>query len=442
AGNTFGGGSFINWACSLRLPHDVREEWARKFKLPYFVSKQFTESIEAVCQRNGVTEKGIVHNVPNQILMDSAKKLGYPHAVLPQNVGQNDHKCGFCSMGCPHGEKQGTHVTWLKDAADHGAHFIHQCKVDKVTHKNGQATGVVATTNSGVKVIVQARTVVASAGSLNTPLLLTRSGLKNWHIGRNLRLHPVLTVQAYFPDREVKPYYGPIMTAISTVVESRSGTGYGAKLEVPTLHPGLFGVFTPFRNALDYKRTLLQYNHRAMFIVLTRDEDSVSRVYEDAEGLLRVEFSLGGNDRKSLEEGAVASVKMFLAAGAREVDAHIFGLEVLRLDDKDLEECGGDAVNCKKAQEYYRRIREVGVIGQRTKLGSAHQMGTARMGVTPSAGAVDPEGQTWEVKGLYVADASLFPTASGVNPMITTLSMSHSVAQFIKRNLAKAGSKL
>ena len=31
---------------------------------------------------------------------------------------------------------------------------------------------------------------------------------------------------------------------------------------------------------------------------------------------------------------------------------------------------------------------------------SAHQMGTARMGVNPKKSCVDPEGQCWEVRSL------------------------------------------
>jgi choline dehydrogenase-like flavoprotein len=32
------------------------------------------------------------------------------------------------------------------------------------------------------------------------------------------------------------------------------------------------------------------------------------------------------------------------------------------------------------------------------------------------------------VRDLYVADASLFPTASGVNPMLTVAALAHHVA--------------
>jgi len=41
------------------------------------------------------------------------------------------------------------------------------------------------------------------------------------------------------------------------------------------------------------------------------------------------------------------------------------------------------------------------------------------MGKDPYMGAVDEDGQLWEADGVYVMDASVFPTASGANPMIT-----------------------
>jgi choline dehydrogenase-like flavoprotein len=41
----------------------------------------------------------------------------------------------------------------------------------------------------------------------------------------------------------------------------------------------------------------------------------------------------------------------------------------------------------------------------------------------------------WNVPGLYVADASVFPTASGVNPMLTIMGMAHRAAGLIGAEL-------
>lgn len=47
------------------------------------------------------------------------------------------------------------------------------------------------------------------------------------------------------------------------------------------------------------------------------------------------------------------------------------------------------------------------------------------MGDSAKTSVADRNGETWEVKGLFICDASALPTASGVNPMITTLSVAH-----------------
>jgi long-chain-alcohol oxidase len=50
------------------------------------------------------------------------------------------------------------------------------------------------------------------------------------------------------------------------------------------------------------------------------------------------------------------------------------------------------------------------------------------MASSPAVGAVDPYGESWEVANLFVCDGSTFPTASGVNPMITIAGLAHATA--------------
>jgi choline dehydrogenase-like flavoprotein len=68
----------------------------------------------------------------------------------------------------------------------------------------------------------------------------------------------------------------------------------------------------------------------------------------------------------------------------------------------------------------------------RLPLFTAHQMGSCRLGQDPRTSVADQYGQVHGVPGLYIADASGFPTASGVNPMLSVMALAYRVAQRIK----------
>ena len=66
---------------------------------------------------------------------------------------------------------------------------------------------------------------------------------------------------------------------------------------------------------------------------------------------------------------------------------------------------------------------------------SFHIMGSARLGGSLRDSATDPEGKTWEVANLYVMDGSSFPSASGVNPMISIEAIAHRNASALAASL-------
>jgi choline dehydrogenase-like flavoprotein len=155
----------------------------------------------------GVNEEHVEHNHQNRVILEGARKLGYAAKTVPQNTGHGEHYCGYCTLGCASGGKKGPTESFLVDAAQAGASFMEGFCVEKVlfTNVNGRkvASGVQGTWKSrdshlglgGIaaverKVIIKAKKVVISAGTLQSPLLLLRSGLNNPQIGRNLYLHP------------------------------------------------------------------------------------------------------------------------------------------------------------------------------------------------------------------------------------------------------------
>ena len=60
-----------------------------------------------------------------------------------------------------------------------------------------------------------------------------------------------------------------------------------------------------------------------------------------------------------------------------------------------------------------------------------HQMGSARMGRDPQTSVAGPFGELHDVKGVWIGDASAFPSATGTNPMATVMALAHRTAEAI-----------
>ena len=74
---------------------------------------------------------------------------------------------------------------------------------------------------------------------------------------------------------------------------------------------------------------------------------------------------------------------------------------------------------------FLERIKRIPLRAGGWRLFSAHQMGTCRMGSDPSSSVAGPWGELHDTAGVWIGDASAFPTASGTNPMITAMALAH-----------------
>jgi choline dehydrogenase-like flavoprotein len=65
---------------------------------------------------------------------------------------------------------------------------------------------------------------------------------------------------------------------------------------------------------------------------------------------------------------------------------------------------------------------------------TAHQMGSCRMGSDPTESVADGRGELHDTPGVWIGDASAFPTAPGVNPMVSIMALAHrTAAQILAR---------
>ncbi|KAL1801107.1 hypothetical protein ACET3X_001449 [Alternaria dauci] len=447
AGQAWGGGGTVNWSASLQTQGYVRREWAGR-GLPFFTSAEFQESLDRVCDRMGVSDKNIKQNRTNEMLLEGARKLGWTAKPVPQNTGGQQHFCGYCNFGCGSCEKQGPVVSFLPDAARAGAKFIEGFHAERVvfSNKNGRkiATGVLGTWTSrdahgGVagsplttrRVLVKAKRVVVSAGAMQSPLLLVRSGLKNPQIGRNLYLHPVTFLGAYHKE-EIRPWEGGILTAVVGEFENMDGKGHGVKLEATGMVPSAALMWVDWKSALQYKIDAAKLKHMVGYISVARDRDT-GRVYQDpVDGRVRVSYQTSKFDQQHVLEGVVALAKIQYVEGAQEIFTVIPNM---RPFVRDLSMPSGDGINDPEFQTWIQDLRNIGLPSPESVYVSAHQMGTCRMSAREKDGVVDPRGAVWGTEGLYVADASVFPSASGVNPMVTNMAISDWISRGIKEGM-------
>jgi long-chain-alcohol oxidase len=424
AGECLGGGTVVNFCTSFRTPDDVRAEWASA-GVPWFASQEYTRSLDAVCARLSVNLEHNRVSAREQIFQRGLQSLGWHCAPMPRNViGCEQGKiCGHCGFGCSIGAKQSAVKTWLADAQEGGARFFVETRAERVRVEGGNAVGVEARTRRGQRVGVRCKAAVVACGAIHTPALLLRSGLRNEHIGRHLHLHPVSNISGIFPE-VIRPWEGTMQAVYSDQFRFLDGN-YGVKYETTALQPTIQASVLPWREPEHYRLLLSKLPQTVGIGALVRDRDG-GRVTVDREGHPVSAYALSAFDRKHLRLGFVGAARILEAAGAELIFS------------PHASWCAYEPGRRGSLGSFVQAMDSADWDAGQLALFSFHIMGTARMGGSPNTSATNPEGQTWEVRNLYVMDGSTFPSASGVNPMISIEAIAHHNAAALPARLLRS----
>lgn len=421
-GSCLGGGTVVNYTTSFHTPERIRESWAREHGLPHFTAPEFTGHLDAVAQRIHVNTDHARPSGRDRLLIQGLERCGWHHGLLPRDVQgcPQDDACGYCGYGCQRAAKRSTLVTYLQDAADHGATIVAGADVRRVIRERGHATGVEAVVrgpSTAVRLTVRAKAVVVAGGSIHSPALLLRSGIRHAELGRNLTLHPA-TAMFGLMDEPVRPWTGALQAHFSDQFADLRD-GYGFKFETAPVHPSLAALAQPWDSGAGYRDAMTRLPNLTLVGILLRDRFG-GRVTVNGTGAPVVDYALSAYDREHLWRAVQEASRLLEAVGAREILAPQAAVNAYR-------PAGGAAARAR----WLEQVRSTGFGANQMLSVTFHQMGSCRMGGNRKSAVVDPENQVWDTPGLFVADASVFPSASGVNPMLTIMGIAHRAAAII-----------
>jgi choline dehydrogenase-like flavoprotein len=416
-GLTLGGTTTVNSGTCFRTPAWLFAQWKQDVGLGDMDFAELVADFEAVEDMIGVADVPFeLMGANNQLFAAGAKKLGLHGAPLKRN-SRGCKGAGLCAFGCPNEAKQSMSLTYIPAASAKGAHFYTSVRIDKVHTHGGRASGV-----SGVAlgddrkpcgtVHIDAPVVVLACGTIYTPYLLLKNKLANrsGQVGRNLRVHPAAKVVGVFAED---------IHAWSGVPQAYYVDEYhkeGLMFEGFFVPPGFLAFALP-AFGMRLKEYMADYAKLAGFGVMVSDT-SHGRVRVGPDHRPLMTYRLNQYDTDKFVRGVEIASRVYFEAGAKKVLPPIFGIEEINHPD--------ELPLLRK-----RRVRPSDL-----ELIAFHPMGTCRMGDDPKTSVLDHEMQTHDVKGLYVADGSVFPSSLGVNPQLSIMAFSRYAA---RRMIAKAG---
>jgi choline dehydrogenase-like flavoprotein len=407
-GRCVGGTTVINSGTCFRAPADVLLRWRDELGIAW--ATELDGDFEALERDLAVTPVDPARAGRNAALCRAgAEAIGAANEPLRRNAGDTVC-CGTCPMGCRLDAKQAAHVSELPRAAERGALVRAGVKAERVLVSGGRAAGV-SCRRGGGRYEVRSRAVVLAAGALGTPELLLSQGLGGGSgaLGRHLHIHPACWVGARF-DEPVRGWEGVMQSWHVGEWHDR-----GLFLEA-TFTPLAFGAHWLRGVGAELEERLLAYDRLAIIGVHLSDR-SEGRVVVRG-GRTRVRYRLTGDDASRIAFGIARAADIHFAAGAREVYPQVGRLGPL------------------EPGQQVERVERGGVRPRDLRLEAFHPMGTARMGSDPQRCVVAPNGELHDAAGLFIADASLFPTSLRVNPMLTIMACARRIARGVAEQLA------
>jgi choline dehydrogenase-like flavoprotein len=405
-GMCVGGSTVVNNAVCFDLPPHVLERWNDPDGLNAGLDAARLWSafghVRKVMQVATVGPPEVLNPGAFRIIDGLKHTARWPFELVECNIA-GCLGSGYCNIGCAYGKKLSA-LDWTLPLVQHefpdAVRVLPDCRVEKVLVRDKRAYGVRARLEDGRRLTVRANTIVLSAGTIASSLILQRSGLGGELAGRGLSFNMGSPVTFEF-DEVLHSERG---MQISHFMRPTDGTDDGLVFESwfnPIVAQSLFmpGWFEEHWNNMH------RYDHMTCLGTVVGTESNGSVKANRLLGGVQLDYKPSDRDFVRMKDGVRIACELGLEAGAERVMPSTFR-----------------AINITCSRELSRIDDEIGDASD-LSVNSVHPQGGNAMSADPLKGVVDPSFRVYGTLGLHVCDASVFPSSITVNPQLTVMAL-------------------
>ena len=425
-GHNIGGASVHYWADSYRTPQWKLDEWQDEYGISGHQTSDLEEAWSELESNLHIHEaQPEFFNQMNKKIKESSMRFGWHGHHVPQ-ARKYCQKSGHCMQGCLYNAKQSQMITHIPQAINQGAKVFADAEASKFIFDGDKVTGLIvniidrkSNRPNGIKMLITAEQFVVAAGGFNSAYFLMQQGLEEKlpALGKNLSMNPSVIVHGVYEDeivlwRNIPAAYG-IDEFLQRRYENNEYQEGGYIIMANQVQPALFAAVLPGFGT-EHRELMQQLPYIGSTISWIDDiPDELGEIRLESDSSKTIHYEYGQQTKAVLKDSIKKQVMLHFDAGAKQVI--VAGHQGITLNSID------------ELNKLETLIIEAGGLF----LGSPHPGGACRMGKDPQTSVVNSNHKVHGLKNVYVADSSVFPTSSALDPSLTIMGFSYIAAKHI-----------
>jgi len=429
-GNNVGGASVHYWADSYRTPQDKLDSWQQDYGMQGHDMSDLAPAFDDI-------EKSLnIHQAPDHLFNNlnnkfrsACKSLSWHGHRVPQ-ARKHCASSGHCMQGCLYDAKQSQMVTHIPTAIKQGARVFANAKAGKLVSQGGTVKQVrvdimdsVRNRASGKTMTISADVVVVASGGFSSSYYLMQQGMKKQlpALGKYFSMNPSAMVHSLFDEDIIQWRNIPAAWGIDEYRQRRYQQGQyseGGYLLMPSqLQPAMLAGVLPGigKQHQDWMKNAPKIGGTISWLDDIESELGEIRIKNN--GAREVHYPYGELTQKVLKDSLVKQVALNFEMGAKKVMvAGAQGIELNSLNEM-------------------KKLDDLMMTSAGLYLAAPHPGGGCRMGQDPKTSVVGFDHRVHGWNNLFVADSSVFPSSSSLDPSLTIMAFSYIAADRIMESL-------